>query len=785
MSAPVRGAGDGEHRCPAVLREVIRHPALELVGVRVYDPEKVGARRRRAGRGARHHGWVPATDASRRRSRVPQPTACSTCRVMSLSSTKSSRGSTGGTNVVTTRGEFFDRGGRLPDDPPAGGNAVRTACERGRVSIYSTGSSPGFVTDALPFLVLLSLERHVDRGRDRRVRRTCRSASPAPPLRADGVRPADRTTVIRVPAVYLLEEFLDVAACARRSCGSHPSTSGRSAGELAAARQTPIAIPGRGRSPPGTVAAQRTVLHRGCTTGVAVVRFPRELVLHDRPRSCVGSASDRLARLQVHGDAALDVHVGFPVPVEQLGAFTPALTANWPVNVVRRCARPRPGSCPPPTSRRSRPARSGLAGDRAPGVSQLGLQPVLDVARAAPLRDRGLGREQVKPGTPPDRRAARWVRPPGSAGCVYSTSSSWNPSTAPTDTRVGGRPDTRGAGRRGGGGNVAAVRRAHRGTTSSRTSWTRGSTPEPVLLARRRALAVVEHRRIEELERHRHFARSRQPASAAASPPPALTPMSPIRCRVDAQLVGVVAVSSRIPPSQSSSGPGIGRLRRQPVLDRHADQAERWAPAPRRCGRPSCRCRARSRRRASSTRTANAARRPAGRCTRSGTPGSPRTTWSARSTAPDRGGATAVMLRKRARTSAVRSPNGTTADHVGDVGIEEVPGVHGRPPTIPRRTGSDRFRGSASRACGLRHSTQDLREQAVQHVPVRPLGDDLPGRRLEVVLAHRPRGALHLRLEPAVPPRFEARPDLDRGDALAHHALHRPDRVLRLALEHR
>ena len=38
---------------------------------------------------------------------------------------------------------------------------VRDACARGNASIYATGSSPGFITDALPF-ALLSLQRHVE-----------------------------------------------------------------------------------------------------------------------------------------------------------------------------------------------------------------------------------------------------------------------------------------------------------------------------------------------------------------------------------------------------------------------------------------------------------------------------------------------------------------------------------------------------------------------------------------------------------------------------------------------
>ncbi len=39
-------------------------------------------------------------------------------------------------------------------------------------------------------------------------------------------------------------------------------------------------------------------------------------------------------RVQVHGDAPFDVALPFPIPVEELGAHTPAYTANRPVNAV-------------------------------------------------------------------------------------------------------------------------------------------------------------------------------------------------------------------------------------------------------------------------------------------------------------------------------------------------------------------------------------------------------------------------------------------------------------------
>jgi len=43
-------------------------------------------------------------------------------------------------------------------------------------------------------------------------------------------------------------------------------------------------------------------------------------------------------RIRVHGDAPFDVELPFPIPLDDLGSFTPAYTANRPVNSVPMCA---------------------------------------------------------------------------------------------------------------------------------------------------------------------------------------------------------------------------------------------------------------------------------------------------------------------------------------------------------------------------------------------------------------------------------------------------------------
>ncbi len=46
-------------------------------------------------------------------------------------------------------------------------------------------------------------------------------------------------------------------------------------------------------------------------------------------------------RVRVHGDAPFDVELPFPIPLDELGSFTPAYTANRPVNAIPYiCAAP-------------------------------------------------------------------------------------------------------------------------------------------------------------------------------------------------------------------------------------------------------------------------------------------------------------------------------------------------------------------------------------------------------------------------------------------------------------
>lgn len=311
------------------LRGVIHHPSLDLVGVRVYDPAKVGVD---AGVlcGEPATGVVATDDPAAIRALAPD-CVLYMARVLELDEVVALLA--GGTNVVTTRGELFAGGERLGEEGRA---RVLDACMRGGTSIYATGSSPGFITDALPY-ALLSLQRRVDGLEIQEFANLSRRDSPHMLFELMGYgRPVETFDTAR--SSYLLAEFgpplARLAEAAAIRVDEWTCT-----GEVAAARRTTVIA--AGEIPAGTVAAQRTVI-AGLRDGAEVVRFVPTWYCTDdlepawdlRPTGW---------RVRVRGDAPLDVALPFPIPLDELGAFTPGYTANRPVNAVPYVCEAPPG----------------------------------------------------------------------------------------------------------------------------------------------------------------------------------------------------------------------------------------------------------------------------------------------------------------------------------------------------------------------------------------------------------------------------------------------------------
>jgi 4-hydroxy-tetrahydrodipicolinate reductase len=307
------------------LREVIRHPNLELVGVLVYDPDKAGVD---AGVlcGEKPVGVVATVDKAAITALgadcvLYMPRSFELDDVVALLES--------GTNVVTTRGEVFGGGRRLAAEDRG---RIQDACRRGHTSIFATGSSPGFISDSLP-LALISLARRVDSVTIDEYANLSRRNSPHLLFEQMGFgRSPDSYDGRR--AAFLVGEFGPLAEAA-----GYVIDRWESIGEAASARVTTMLAAGELAA--GTVGAQRNILI-GYAGDVERVRFTANWYCTEdvdadwdlRPTGW---------RVRVRSDAPLDVELPFPVSLEEMGATTPGYTANRPVNAVPFVCQARPG----------------------------------------------------------------------------------------------------------------------------------------------------------------------------------------------------------------------------------------------------------------------------------------------------------------------------------------------------------------------------------------------------------------------------------------------------------
>ncbi|MET8209924.1 dihydrodipicolinate reductase [Streptomyces sp. NPDC005373] len=228
-----------------------------------------------------------------------------------------------GINIVATRTDFHHP---VAMDPTLR-SRVEAACDEGGSSIHSTGSSPGFVTEALP-LVLASLQRRldglfIDEFADL-------SRRPSPELLFDvmgfGGRGETfderRLASLRASFGPSLRLVADTLGLTVDQSEVH--------GEFAHARsRTSIAA---GVLEAGTVAAQRVT--------VAWTRASRPVLRFRATWYCTEDLDrdwdlrDTGWRLTVDGDAPLDVTVRFPVASENAASVYPSYTANRAVNAV-------------------------------------------------------------------------------------------------------------------------------------------------------------------------------------------------------------------------------------------------------------------------------------------------------------------------------------------------------------------------------------------------------------------------------------------------------------------
>lgn len=316
------------------LREVIRHPALDLVGVFVYDPAKVGS-------DAGELCGEDATGIRATKDRELLLDLAADCVVYMPRAT--GRGETraglsedelvddlvpflnAGTNIVTTCSDLFARGIRLSNHNR---RRLLDACHEGDSSVWASGSDPGFITETLP-MALLSIQRDIDLIEIEEFGDL--SNRPSPNMVMEQMRfgkPLEQFDPDRRKG-HLFGEYQPPLSVLAELAG-FTITEWTAEGGVAAAKEDLTIV--AGKIPAGTAAAQRIIIH-GRSSGVERIRFTQYgfVAMDVEPDWGLQPTG---WRIRLHGDAPFDIRMPFPVPLDELASFVPAYNANGLVNGI-------------------------------------------------------------------------------------------------------------------------------------------------------------------------------------------------------------------------------------------------------------------------------------------------------------------------------------------------------------------------------------------------------------------------------------------------------------------
>jgi hypothetical protein len=325
------------------LREVIRHPSLDLVGVLVYNPAKSGVD---AGQlcGEAPTGVV-ATISREAVLKLKADCCIYMPRATGRGKTRAGLAEDelvedvvallgSGTNIVTTCTDLFANGVRLSEKNRA---HVLEACKKGNSSVWASGSDPGFITETLP-MALLSVQRRVDLIEIEEFGDLSRR--PSAHMVMEQMRfgkslsdfdPERRKNHLFGEYQPPLSVLADLAGFAIDEWTGE--------GGVAAAKKDLTIVAGQIKA--GTAAAQRIIIN-GRSGGVDRVRFIQYgfVAMDVEPDWGLQPTG---WRIRIHGDAPLDLRMPFPVPLDDLASFVPAFNANGPVNAIPYVCAARPG----------------------------------------------------------------------------------------------------------------------------------------------------------------------------------------------------------------------------------------------------------------------------------------------------------------------------------------------------------------------------------------------------------------------------------------------------------
>jgi 4-hydroxy-tetrahydrodipicolinate reductase len=306
------------------LRRAIEHPDLDVVGVYVHSANKVG---RDAGELA---GVAPIGVAATNSidDVIALKPDCVLYMPHVFDPNEVCRLLEAGANVVSTRMELqnpaaFDR---------ALADRLEDACRRGQTSVHATGSSPGFITEAMP-IVLASIQRRMDHFSINEFADCSTRNSPEMIFEMMGFGkqpgPADQAHLDHArlsfaPSLQLVATALGL-----------PIERFDTHGAVGLARRDVHIAAGVVRA--GTVAATRTTL-TGVRHGKPLMSFTSTWFVSTDVDTSDGAEWEFRTPSGWHvvlmGDCPLDISISYPVAAEDYADMTPGLTAHRPVNAV-------------------------------------------------------------------------------------------------------------------------------------------------------------------------------------------------------------------------------------------------------------------------------------------------------------------------------------------------------------------------------------------------------------------------------------------------------------------
>ena len=311
------------------LQAVIDHANLELVGLWVHSADKAG---RDAGDLAdRSPTGVLATNDLE--AIVGLGADCVLYMPRSLDVDAVCALLAGGSNVVTTRGELH----HPPSMDLTLRDRIEAACAEGGTSIHSTGSSPGFITEAVP-LVLTSIQRRLDHVLIEEYADMSPRNSPDMIFTLMGFGlPPDQLSPGRLN--HGLHSFAPSLRVTAEALGL-PLDDVQATGEVAVAtHDLEIAA---GTVAAGTVAGQRTIV-TGYHAGRPVIGFRSNWYLTADLDPAWDVSLGTGWRITVDGDAPLVVDMPFPFGTDEMADRSPGYSANPAVNAVAAVCAAEPG----------------------------------------------------------------------------------------------------------------------------------------------------------------------------------------------------------------------------------------------------------------------------------------------------------------------------------------------------------------------------------------------------------------------------------------------------------